>query len=60
MDVMCPFCKGRGYKRCPICMGTGRLSRVKDQKVEEDPCTTCGGKGRVVCEKCGGKGEKSL
>jgi molecular chaperone DnaJ len=65
----CDLCGGTGAapgtlpRTCPNCRGTGRIQRVSRSGfgtfVQVVPCTTCGGKGRIIdsqCPRCRGRG----
>jgi molecular chaperone DnaJ len=75
--VPCEHCGGNGAEpgtsptRCPTCEGSGYVQQVSrsafGQFVRTQPCTRCGGSGRIVedaCRRCSGQGtvveERSL
>ena len=65
----CSECGGSGAKRgtspetCPDCHGTGQVTVRRQTAIGvmqmQQPCSRCGGRGRIIkepCAKCGGKG----
>lgn len=48
----CPECNGKGEIFCPVCEGTRRDPRNRDED-----CSYCGGSGHITCNICGGSGE---
>ncbi len=65
----CGVCDGVGgteFHTCPTCGGAGSVRTVREsilgQMVTTGPCSTCGGRGRVidvVCDNCRGSGRVS-
>jgi molecular chaperone DnaJ len=55
---VCDTCRGTGAKRgtmprtCPLCLGTGLVSRNQGAFSFSEPCRECQGSGSVVDEKC--------
>lgn len=58
----CNGCNGKGSVNCPICNGTGNISKKGNlwgelaggEKVE---CQSCQGTGKLLCKLCGGVGK---
>ena len=64
-DATCSVCAGSGAEpgstvsTCPTCNGAGVVSDYQGPFGFSSPCTTCGGRGRVVehpCHNCRGTG----
>lgn len=68
-DEKCKDCNGSGakngteYDKCPHCNGKGRVIRQTQTffgtMQSEQPCSYCGGTGKIIktkCPTCGGKG----
>ncbi len=68
-DEKCKDCNGTGakngtdYDKCPHCNGKGRVIRQTQTffgtMQSEQPCSYCGGTGKIIktkCPTCGGKG----
>jgi len=64
-DVRCPDCSGSGAaagttpKVCPECHGKGSIDDDQGFFSFSRPCSTCGGRGRVIeapCTSCAGTG----
>ncbi len=55
---VCDNCRGTGAKRgtmprtCPLCLGTGLVSRNQGAFSFSEPCRECQGTGSVIDEKC--------
>lgn len=55
---VCDTCRGTGAKRgtmprtCPLCLGTGLVTRNQGAFSFSEPCRECQGSGSVVDEKC--------
>lgn len=65
VEESCEDCRGSGAapgtspKTCPECGGRGTRSRDQGFFAFSEPCSRCGGDGRIVekpCRKCGGNG----
>jgi len=58
----CGGCDGTGAIACPICKGTGKITKKnsgwgeagRDEKVD---CLTCQGTGKLLCPLCHGVGK---
>jgi len=64
-EVRCPDCFGSGAavgtspRTCPDCRGTGSVVEDQGPFSFSRPCTSCGGRGRIIdtpCTTCGGIG----
>ncbi len=64
-EVRCPDCFGSGAavgtapRTCPDCGGTGSVQDNQGPFSFSRPCTSCGGRGRIIdtpCSTCGGVG----
>ena len=66
----CTHCHGTGAKpgtspiTCSVCNGTGQvrqtITTILGQMQTSRPCSTCGGKGKIIkepCQECRGKGK---
>lgn len=67
--ITCDECSGTGaesdsdFETCPTCNGMGEVRQVSrtmfGQFVNVQPCSNCGGEGRIIrnkCSSCGGEG----
>jgi molecular chaperone DnaJ len=61
----CASCRGTGARAgttaraCPICGGTGLVTRSQGTFALSEPCRDCRGTGRIIdqpCAECGGRG----
>lgn len=64
--INCYVCNATGLPKnpteiiCPVCNGTGKLSKASGYLRFETACSNCNGKGKIIkgrCQECGGKGQ---
>lgn len=57
--ITCTSCWGKGHINCPTCHGTGGPDLQYSEKIDQEECPTCDGRGktREICEKCEGEGK---
>jgi DnaJ-class molecular chaperone len=58
----CNGCKGSGTISCPVCNGTGRVTKKGNfwgelGFGEQIECQSCQGTGKLLCNLCGGVGK---
>ena len=65
-EKTCRYCNGTGSKKCSKCGGAGYYNQLSTSFIailgvplmQTTFCTSCGGKGKMICPYCRGTGKE--